>query len=123
MSAVRSKNTEPEMLVRRMLHAQGYRYRIHRSDLPGSPDLAFPSRRKVIFVNGCLWHGHDCERGKKVPRTDDSYWFPKISRNVERDAENLEKLAALGWNAMVAWECEIRDDLDRLGRRIMRFLE
>ena len=122
IQAVRSKDTKPEMKIRRALHIQGYRYRLHRSDLPGSPDLAFPARRKAVFVNGCFWHGHECKKGARIPRTNSSYWRPKIARNVERDAENLRKLAELGWKTLTVWECEIEDDPSGLGERVTRFL-
>ena len=122
ISAVRSKNTKPEMVVRRMLHAQGYRYRLHRSDLPGSPDLVFPSYKKIIFVNGCFWHGHSCKNGTRSPRSNTEYWHPKLLRNMERDAENIKKLVALGWQVFTVWECEIRESLDSLKERITQFL-
>ena len=120
--AVRSTNTKPEMKVRRMLHAQGYRYRLHKPDLPGSPDLAFPARKKAIFVNGCFWHGHSCKNGARTPKNNTAYWNPKITRNIERDAENLKKLAELGWKTLTAWECETKGDAERLRERLTRFL-
>ena len=123
VAAVRSKNTKPEMAIRRMLHAAGYRYRLHRSDLPGTPDLVFPSRKKVIFVNGCFWHGHSCEKGSRQPKSNADYWIPKIARNVERDAENLAELNALGWQAMTVWECELRESPEELRGRIAQFLD
>ena len=122
MQAVRSKNTKPEMKVRRMLHAQGYRYRLHKPDLPGSPDIAFPARRKVIFVNGCFWHGHSCKNGARMPKTNVDYWRSKIARNVERETENLNSLAELGWTTFTVWECEIKADLEGLRDRLERFL-
>ncbi len=122
ISAVRSKNTKPEIAVRRMLHAQGYRYRLHRADLPGSPDLVFPGRKKVIFVNGCFWHGHSCKNGLRRPPSNTGYWLPKIARNVERDAENIVSLQALGWRALTVWECELRESRDGLRDRIAQFL-
>jgi len=91
-----------------MLHAEGYRYRLHVGSLPGCPDLVFPSRKKVIFVNGCFWHGHACSRGSRVPKANRQYWQKKIARNRERDSHNLEKLQALGWRALTLWECEIK---------------
>ena len=119
---VRSKHTKPEMAVRRMLHAHGYHYRLHCSDLPGSPDLTFRSRRKVVFVNGCFWHGHSCKNGQRVPKSNTSYWVPKIDRNIARDAENRAALAAQGWSVMIVWECEIRDAPNVL-RQLVRFLD
>ena len=122
ISAVRSKHTKPEMIVRRLLHAEGYRYRLHRSDLPGSPDLVFPSLKKVIFVNGCFWHGHTCKNGDRLPKTNTEYWHPKIARNIERDTENLADINALGWDALTVWECEVRELFDDLKAKMDEFL-
>ena len=97
MRAVKGKDTKPEMIVRRLAHALGYRFRLHRKDLPGKPDLVFPGRRKVIFVHGCFWHGHECARGSRQPKQNAEYWRNKIARNVERDADNLQALERLGW--------------------------
>jgi DNA mismatch endonuclease (patch repair protein) len=121
MQAVKSKNTAVEMRVRRLLHAQGYRYRLHRRDLPGCPDLVFGSRRKVIFIHGCFWHGHQCARGNRVPKTNTDYWTAKISRNCARDAATRERLKGLGWKVSVVWECELKDE-DRVLRRLTQFL-
>lgn len=109
MRAVKSKNTTPELVVRRMLHSLGYRYRLHRNDLPGKPDLVFGSRKKLIFVHGCFWHGHDCKRGNRQPKTNAEYWRRKIGRNRERDSETQSALAAAGWNVLIIWECETKD--------------
>lgn len=109
MAAVRSKNTKPELSLRRSLHALGYRYRLHRRDLPGTPDLVFPARRCAIFVNGCFWHGHSCAAGK-LPATRIDFWRQKIESNKFRDARNLEKLVAMGWHGYVVWECELREE-------------
>lgn len=109
MRAVKGRDTKPEMTVRRAAHALGYRFRLHRKDLPGSPDLVFPSRRKVIFVHGCFWHGHDCARGARTPKTNDEYWRAKIARNVARDARVTAELAALGWETLTIWECELKE--------------
>lgn len=108
MQAVKSSNTTPEMLVRRALHAEGYRYRLHVKSLPGCPDLAFPSKRRVIFINGCFWHGHACSRGSRVPKTNRQYWEKKIAGNRERDSRNGDALRALGWRVLTLWECEIK---------------
>lgn len=121
MRAVKSKDTGPEMIVRRVTHALGYRYRLHRADLPGKPDLVFPGRRKVIFVHGCWWHGHDCPRGAREPATRRDYWLPKIARTKTRDAAVQVALSAKGWDCLVIWECELRDRED-LARRISTFL-
>lgn len=120
MRAVRSTDTRPERSVRRLLHARGYRFRLHRRDLPGAPDLVFPGRRAVIFVHGCFWHGHECARGARVPKTNADYWIAKIARTRVRDAHALEALAALGWRAHVVWECGVRDP--DLVAQLTRFL-
>lgn len=106
MKAVRRKDTVPELSVRRALHAAGYRYRLHMKNLPGSPDIVFPARRKVIFVHGCFWHGHDCRAGR-APKSRQKYWLPKITRNRERDTEVIESLRAAGWDVMVVWQCQL----------------
>lgn len=122
MSAVRSKDTKPEMLVRRLLHRSGYRYRLHRADLPGKPDLVLPSRKKVIFVNGCFWHQHEGCSFSHVPRSNVPYWAPKLQRNRERDREHLKALRAAGWKCMVLWECQLNKP-NLLLRRLIKFLE
>ena len=121
MRAVKGKDTGPEMSVRRMLHKLGYRYRLHRKDLPGKPDLVFPGRRAVVFVHGCFWHGHDCKRGARTPKTNTEYWTAKIHRNVERDAQAIKDLETAGWRVIVVWECELRDP-DKLQHRLVAFL-
>ncbi len=107
MAAVRSKDTKPELFIRRALHARGYRFRLHRRDLPGKPDIVFPSRKSAIFVNGCFWHGHGCPSGA-LPATRRAFWKAKIGRNKDRDAENRRELEAAGWNVLVVWECDLR---------------
>ena len=109
MSRVREKNTCPELKVRSLVHRLGYRFRLHRKDLPGRPDLVFPSRKKIVFVHGCFWHGHDCVRGHRVPKTNSKYWIEKIQRNMERDSKHQSILKAMGWNVMVIWECEVNN--------------
>ena len=121
MRRIRKTDTKPELAVRRLVHGMGYRYRLHRRDLPGTPDLVFPLRRKVIFVHGCFWHQHDCRLGQKQPSTNRDYWLPKLTRNVERDAENQTRLAQLGWEALIVWECEIKNT-SVLRDRIRAFL-
>lgn len=121
MQAVKSKNTGPELFVRRLLYSQGYRYRLHKRDLPGCPDLVFRSRKKVIFVHGCFWHGHDCERGSRVPLQNRTYWVQKISRNKKRDEAACASLIAAGWEVAVIWECEIKDE-ERTTRLLQEFL-
>lgn len=110
MRAVRSRDTGPEMKVRRAAHAMGLRYRLHRKDLPGSPDLVFPARKLALFVHGCFWHGHSCPRGAREPATNVSYWRAKIGRNVSRDRAVMKALKAMGWRGRIVWECEIRDE-------------
>ncbi|WP_057975570.1 very short patch repair endonuclease [Pseudomonas lactis] len=107
MSGIRSKDTQPEMIVRRALHARGFRYRLYVKDLPGKPDLVFPRYKSILFIHGCFWHGHDCHLFK-VPGTRREFWLSKIDRNRERDAEVKLALAALGWRVMEVWECELR---------------
>ena len=120
MRAVKSRDTQPEMAVRRLVHAMGYRYRLHRKDLPGKPDLAFIARRKAIFVHGCFWHGHDCPHGSREPKTNRDYWIPKIAKTRERDKITLERLLKMGWESLVIWECEIDPALPG---RLRTFLE
>lgn len=121
MRAVKGVDTAPEMTVRRIAHRMGFRFRLHRKDLPGKPDLVFPRLRKVIFVHGCFWHGHDCARGARPPRTNVEYWRSKIARNSARDAASMRALKVAGWRASVIWECELKN-LDNVKRRLMRFL-
>ena len=121
MRAVRSRDTGPEMIVRRLAHGMGYRYRLHSRDLPGKPDLVFRSRRKAIFVHGCFWHQHDCPRGARQPRSNRDYWTPKLARTKARDALCQSLLRKMGWETLVIWECEL-GDREALGRRIAAFL-
>ncbi|MBO9706706.1 MAG: DNA mismatch endonuclease Vsr [Caulobacter sp.] len=107
MSRIRDKDTKPEMLLRRRLHAAGLRYRLHAKDLPGKPDLVFPGRRAVVFVHGCFWHGHDCPMFK-LPATRQEFWREKIARNQVRDIQVGAALRELGWRTMTAWECALR---------------
>ncbi len=122
MSRVREKNTAPELKVRSLIQRLGFRFRLHRRNLPGKPDLVFPSRKKIIFVHGCFWHGHDCARGRRLPKTNQEYWVEKIRRNTERDANHQSDLEALGWDVLVIWECEIRA-LEMISRKICLFLQ
>ena len=121
MRAVKGKDTGTEMTVRRIVHRMGFRYRLHRKDLPGKPDLVFGPRRKVIFVHGCFWHGHTCKRGDRIPRENQRYWTKKIARNKERDQEHVSALNAKGWRVLVIWECETKDT-ERLGKRVRAYL-
>ena len=121
MRAVKGQDTAPEMTVRRLVYGMGYRYRLHRKDLPGKPDLVFPSRRKVVFVHGCFWHGHDCKRGARIPKTNRDYWEKKIDRNRDRDTRHYEDLKCAGWGVMVIWECELNAE-DFIAEKITSFL-
>jgi len=124
MRRVRSENTKPELIVRKLAHGLGYRFRLHRKDLPGKPDLVFAGRRKVIFVHGCFWHQHNCKRGARKPATRREYWLAKLQRNVDRDKTVIRRLRRMGWGVMVIWECQTRPSkLDRLAGRITRFLD
>ena len=120
MSRIQRKDTKPEMIVRRLVHRLGYRYRLHRQDLPGSPDLVFPGRRKIIFVHGCFWHQHNCARGSH-PSSNLDYWSPKLERNTERDRKNISDLTKAGWSILIVWECETKA-LENLALRIKEFL-
>ena len=121
MAAVKSYDTRPEMAVRRLAHRLGYRFRLHRKDLPGKPDIVFAARRSVIFVHGCYWHGHDCKRGARLPKTNTEYWRKKIDRNCKRDALNIESLKSGGWRVLVIWECQMKD-CAALAHRLTSFL-
>ncbi len=109
MRQVKGRDTSPELAVRRLLWRLGARYRLHRKDLPGHPDIVMPGRKLAVFVHGCFWHGHDCARGARVPKQNRAYWEGKVGRNRARDAASLEKLEALGWRALTVWECELKD--------------
>ena len=123
MSKIRARDTKPELLVRRMLHKLGYRYAIHVKELAGKPDLVFTARRKVIFVHGCFWHQHDradCSDARR-PKSNTGYWTPKLSRNVERDAEHVSALQGDGWEVLTVWDCEMAD-AEALKQRLVDFL-
>jgi DNA mismatch endonuclease (patch repair protein) len=122
MRAVKSKDTAPEMTVRRLAHRMGYRFRLHRKDLPGKPDVVFPRLHKALFVHGCFWHGHNCPRGSRVPKTNADYWTKKISRNRTRDDKAQRSLKALGWRVFVVWECEL-SDIEKAARSIKAILK
>jgi DNA mismatch endonuclease (patch repair protein) len=116
MRRVKGKDTTPEMIVRRALTRLGARYRLHRKDLPGSPDVVLPGRRLALFVHGCFWHGHDCARGARVPKANRDYWTAKVARNRARDAKNRDALEAAGWRVATLWECELKDATALEGR-------
>lgn len=121
MRQIRKRNTKPELIVRRSVHALGYRFRLYRSDLPGSPDLVLPRHGKIILVHGCFWHQHPGCKSAKVPRSRPEYWEPKLARNVARDQRILAELKDLGWNTLVLWECELADKAS-LSCRIEAFI-
>lgn len=122
MRRIRSTDTEPEMAVRSLVHRLGYRFRLHRGDLPGHPDLVFPSLRKVIFVHGCFWHQHRRCADGRLPRSRESYWIPKLESNRERDKKHKTKLRGLGWRILVVWDCETSDEVELL-RKLGKFLD
>lgn len=120
MRRVHSTDTDPELLVRRIVHDLGYRFSLHGKSLPGTPDLVFAHRKQAIFVHGCYWHQHSCARSKR-PSTNQRYWNRKLDRNIERDKRNLRLLKKQGWRPLVVWECQLRH-LKRVQRRLLRFL-
>jgi DNA mismatch endonuclease, patch repair protein len=121
MRRIRSKDTSPELALRSLIHRLGYRFRLHRKDLPGKPDLVFPSRQKVIFVHGCFWHQHpECREGR-VPGSRLEYWGPKLRRNQERDADAQASLKGQGWKCLVLWECELKN-ISAAERKVRKFL-
>ncbi|RWM32604.1 MAG: DNA mismatch endonuclease Vsr [Mesorhizobium sp.] len=122
MSLVKSRDTKPELVVRRLVHSMGYRFRLHRTDLPGKPDIVFPGRKAIVMVNGCFWHGHDCKRGARQPKANSEYWKAKVSRNVSRDARVVEALNLAGWRVLTVWECDLTD-LASLRGKLHQFLE
>jgi DNA mismatch endonuclease Vsr len=121
MALIRGENTRPELVVRQLLHSMGYRYRVHSRWLPGRPDVAFTTRRKVIFVHGCFWHHHKGCAFAHVPKSRSEYWAGKFERNRARDERNLAQIRAAGWEAALIWECEIKDE-GILAARLVEFL-
>ena len=117
MAKVKSRNTRPELEVRRALHRAGHRFRLHRSDLPGSPDLLFPRHKVALFVHGCFWHWHGCKRSR-MPKSNLEYWTTKIESNVKRDAETRSELDLLGWKSRVIWECELASGVQDISREL-----
>ncbi|MBZ9995784.1 very short patch repair endonuclease [Mesorhizobium sp. BH1-1-4] len=123
MARIHGRDTKPEMVVRRLLHGMGYRYRLHRGDLPGKPDIVFGKRKKAIFIHGCFWHRHDdpaC-RLARLPKSRLDFWKPKLSANAERDALKQDALKRLGWNVLVVWECELRQS-EQLENKLRQFV-
>jgi DNA mismatch endonuclease, patch repair protein len=121
MSRVKGKDTRPEMVVRRLIHGMGFRYQLHRADLPGKPDIVFPGRRKVIFVHGCFWHRHKNCKLARLPKSRVSFWEKKLEANRVRDTASQKTLNEMGWRTMIIWECEISDAVV-LAERLRRFL-
>lgn len=122
MALVKSKDTRPELLVRRLVHGLGYRYRLHVRHLPGCPDLVFSSRRKVIFVSGCFWHRHACPNGRRLPKSRVGFWGTKLEANKTRDMKKRRQLGKLGWKVLVVWECQT-SRVKELTEKIVRFLD
>ena len=120
MAGIKGKNSQPELLVRRMLFASGYRFRLHRRDMPGTPDIVMPRRKVAIFVHGCFWHHHQGCRYAKMPATRPDFWKAKLEANVERDRRAVDKLQALGWRVLCVWECSTRDAEAAAGQRVQR---
>jgi DNA mismatch endonuclease (patch repair protein) len=122
MSRIRGRDTKPELIVRRLVHALGYRFRLHRRDLPGAPDLTFPGRKKVVFIHGCFWHQHQGCRFAYKPKSNVEFWKQKLTGNTRRDARVVQELREQGWSPLVIWECEI-SDLQNLTNRLTSHLE
>lgn len=121
MRRIKAKNTKPEMIVRRLLHSMGYRYRLHAKELPGKPDVVFRPQRKAIFVHGCFWHQHSICPDGRLPGSKEDFWTPKLSRNVLRDEQQMDLLEKAGWRVFVVWECQTTD-LTELKRSLSHFL-
>lgn len=121
MSKIRSKNTTPEIKVRKLLHSMGYRFRLHRKDLPGKPDIVLPKYKAVIFVHGCFWHGHEGCKYACLPKTNVEYWYNKIQNNIARDEKNVNSLIQKQWKVLTVWECQLKNDVDFL--TIINFLK
>lgn len=107
MSRIKNRDTKPELAVRQLVHSMGIRFRLHRKDLPGTPDLVFPARKKVIFVHGCFWHRHNCRKGQVIPKTNRAFWETKIENNRQRDKRSQRELRRQGWSVLTVWECQV----------------
>lgn len=121
MASNKSKNTKPELMLRRLLHAIGYRFRLHGKSLPGTPDIVFPGRHKVIWQHGCFWHAHPGCRFATIPKTHAEYWAIKFARNQERDAENMTRLKEMEWSSLIVWECELKE-IEAVRAKVIAFL-
>lgn len=113
MSRIKGKDTKPEMLVRKFLHANGYRYRLHSKDLPGKPDIVLPKYRTIIFINGCFWHGHEGCKFANIPKSNQDYWMTKIVNNISKDSKNIKELKQIKWNVITIWECNLKPKKQR----------
>lgn len=123
MAKIRGRNTRPERIVRSLLTSMGKRYRLHRAGLPGRPDIVLPGPKKVIFVHGCFWHRHSCAKGSSEPKSNATFWSEKLRRNRERDRENVKALRRQGWDVLVVWECQLRDNThDKVVKRLRAFV-
>ena len=122
MSHNKGKDTTPEVFVRKLTYSLGYHYRLHRRDLPGCPDMVFPGKKKLIFINGCYWHRHNCKKGRSIPETRKLFWQAKFKQTIERDKRNQKALKKLGWQIFVVWECQLKD-LTKLRTKITAFLK
>ncbi|HEX9960499.1 MAG TPA: very short patch repair endonuclease [Pyrinomonadaceae bacterium] len=121
MTAIKSRHTKPEIIVRSIVHRLGFRFRLHEPKLQGKPDIVLPRHRKIVLVHGCFWHMHDCKRGNVTPKSNTDYWQTKRFRNVERDKTNLNVYKKEGWKVLTIWECEIKD-LNKVERKLIKFL-
>jgi len=121
MSRIRGKNTKPEMILRSELFKRGFRFRVHRKDLPGKPDIVLQKYKTIIFVHGCFWHGHTCSKGVCTPKKNKEYWTNKVKKTMERDYKNLADLNTFGWETLIVWECELKEQ-DLLVRKLKCFL-
>ena len=121
MAKIKGKDTRPELVVRRLLHRHGYRYQLHVKELPGTPDIVFAGRKIAVFVHGCFWHGHQCKRGGRIPKSNTPYWEQKLLRNIVRDKESQISLEVDGWRVIVVWECEV-SDVDGLTSRLISLI-
>ena len=123
MRRIKSKGMRPELVVRRLIHSMGYRFRLHVPGLPGKPDIVLSRHKKIIEVRGCFWHQHGKCIDSHIPKTRLEYWLPKLQRNQRRDKKNIRKLKALGWNVLVVWECEVNSNSEGLSRNLLKFLK
>jgi len=121
MSRNRGKDTSPEIIVRQLIYSLGYRYRLHRKDLPGCPDMVFSAKKKVIFINGCYWHRHTCKKGRSKPETREDFWQTKFFKTKQRDKETRKKLKKLDWQILTIWECQIKN-VEKLKKMVTEFL-